>query len=158
MNNKFKIIAVSLAAFMVGSFASNFAMSIPFPKFKVAVVDVPKVVAASSQVNNLKVDQRTKLQKIASFIDKAKSDVNAEKNPTAKKALEDKYNQELQNQKAQLDKDYATKLSAIDKNISLAISKKAKDLNCDLVVAKSVVLYSNGDVPDLTNDIIKEVK
>jgi hypothetical protein len=47
-----------------------------------------------------------------------------------------------------IDKEYNTKLSAIEKNIKDEITKKAKKDNYDFVFAKSVVLYGGKDITD----------
>ena len=55
-----------------------------------------------------------------------------------------------------MNQEYAQKLQAIDKSISAVIAQQAKANGYKLVVAKSVVLYSEGT--DITNDVMKAVK
>ena len=43
--------------------------------FNVAIVDVPQVVSASKQVQNLKTEQQLKAEEIIKFIEKARKDV-----------------------------------------------------------------------------------
>ena len=52
-------------------------------------------------------------------------------------------------------KDYAKKLSEIDKNISATIEAQAKANGYDLVLSKSTVLYGGEDI---TAEIAKVVK
>ena len=55
MNKKF--ISIALLAFVLGISTSNFAMSGVPASYKVAVVDVQKVVTSSKQVATLKNEQ-----------------------------------------------------------------------------------------------------
>ena len=55
-----------------------------------------------------------------------------------------------------MNQEYAQKLQAIDKNISAVIAQQARANGYKLVVAKSVVLYSEGT--DITNNVMKAVK
>ncbi len=155
MDNKFKFLLVGVSTFVIGLCASNFAMSDVPPSYKIAVVDVPKVVNSSSQVAALKKEQQAKAQEIVKFVEKARKDVAATTDANKKKALEDKYNKELNKKKADMDKNYATKLSAIDANISNKINEQAKAGNYNIVLAKGVVLYGGEDI---TDTIIKAVK
>ena len=67
MKNNIKLLTVSLLAFAIGLSAGNFAMSDVPSNFKVAVVNVPKVIESSAQVKALK-DQNTKnIQDLAKF-------------------------------------------------------------------------------------------
>lgn len=125
--------------------------------FKYAIVDVQQVVSSSKQVSALKAQQNTKVKELTSFIQNAQKQLQAEKNADKRKELEDKFNKELNAKKTAMDKNYATQLSNIDKNISNIIAQQAKTKGYDLVLAKGVVLYS-GTGTDITNDIIKIVK
>lgn len=155
MDNKLKFLMVGVSTFVIGLCVSNFAMSDVPANYKVAVVDVPKVVNSSSQVAALKKEQQAKAQEIVKFVEKARKDVAATTDANKKKALEDKYNKELSKKKADMDKNYATKLSAIDTNISNKINEQAKAGNYNIVLAKGVVLYGGEDI---TDTIIKAVK
>lgn len=150
---KFKFLALGVAAFVIGMSVQHYAMS-DVPS-KIAVVDVQQVVASSTQVKNLKKEQQAKASEIIKYIEKARKDVAAVSDEKKKKALEDKYNKELIAKRDKLEKDYTTKLSAIDKSISATIATEAKNNNYDVVLAKGVVLYG-GD--DITANIIKAVK
>jgi len=124
-------------------------------EYKIAIVDIQKVVASSSQVKDLKVEQQTKIKDLQAFIEKAKKDVGAQSDDAKKKSLEDSYNKELNEKTKTIEKEYAQKLKVIDSNISGFIAKEAKDRNYNMVIAKGVVLYG-GD--DITDEIIKAVK
>lgn len=155
MNKNFKLLTVTLAAFAIGFSVNNFAMSDVPANFKVAIVDVQEVVAASAQVQALKNDQQTKTQEVIKYIENARKDVASVTDEKKKKALEEKYNKELLAKRTSLEKEYAKKLADIDSSISKTIETKAKSENYDLVLAKGVVLFGGTDI---TKDIIKAVK
>lgn len=155
MKNKMKFLSLGLAAFVLGFGINNFAMSDVPANFKVAVVDIPQVVASSAQVKSLKKEQQDKAQELIKYIEKARKDVAATTDEKKKKALEEKYNKELMTKREALEKEYSTKLHAIDTNISNAIVEHAKGNNYNLVLAKGVVLYGGNDI---TKDIVKVIK
>ena len=68
MKNNIKFLTVALAAFVIGLSAGNYAISDVPANFKVAIVDVQKVVANSSQVKALKDEQSKKSKELAKFI------------------------------------------------------------------------------------------
>lgn len=155
MKNSLKFLTVSIVAFAIGLAAGNYAISDVPSNFKVAVVDVQKVVASSSQVKALKDEQKKKGQELAKFIETAKTNLDKEKDAKKKKALEEKYNKEFQAKRDAIAKNYETKLLAIDKNISSVIDKNAQANGYNLVLAKGVVLSGGTDITDA---ISKEVK
>ncbi|MBQ8762282.1 MAG: OmpH family outer membrane protein [Clostridia bacterium] len=155
MKNSLKILSVAMVAFGLGLVASNYAMSDVPANFKVAVVDVQKVVANSSQVKALKDEQKKKGQELAKFIETAKTNITKETDEKKKKALEEKYNKEFQTKREAIAKNYETKLLAIDKNISNVIDENAKANGYNLVLAKGVVLSGGTDI---TAEITKAVK
>ena len=91
MKNNCKFLMIALCAFVIGMTVNNYAVSDVPSNFKVAVVDVQKVVASSSQVKALKEDQKKQNQEISKFIDNAKTAIDKEKDPKKKKTLEEKY-------------------------------------------------------------------
>lgn len=122
---------------------------------KVAIVDVPAVVANSKQVKALKDEQVAKAKELAKWLDTVKLDVQKQSSEANKKKLLDKYNAELAKKKEANTKEYTKKLAEIDKNISAIIAAKAKAKGYDLVLPKGQVLFG-GD--DITAEIAKEVK
>ena len=121
----------------------------------VAIVDVPQVVAASSEVQKLKKEQQTKAEEIVKFIEKARKDVASITDADKKKAAEEKYTKELQAKKQKMDTEYAEKLKAIDASISKKIEEQAILKGYDVVLSKGIVLYGGKDI---TNEVIKAVK
>ena len=147
MKNGLKILTISLVAFVIGITAGNYAISDVPTNFKVAIVDVQKVVASSGQVKALKEEHKKKTQELTKFIDTAKTAIDKEKDTKKRQALENKYNKEFQEKRKAIAKNYETKLLAIDKN--------AKENGYDLVLAKGAVLSGGTDI---TNEIAKAVK
>ena len=121
----------------------------------VAVVDVQAVVAKSAQVQALKKEQQTKMQDLEKWLNTAKADVETQKTQEGKEKLLKKYNSEFEKKKADIAKNYQTKLQAIDKSISATIAEQAKLKGYDMVISKGVVVYG-GD--DITADVQKVVK
>ena len=155
MKNNIKLLAVSLLAFAIGLSAGNFAMSDVPSNFKVAVVNVPKVIESSAQVKALK-DQNTKnIQDLAKFSETAQAAINKETDPKKQKALKDKYQKEFQTKRTSMTKTYEAKLIEIDKNITNLINTQAKAQGYDLVLAKGAVLMGGTDI---TDEIAKQVK
>ena len=155
MKNYVKYCVLGLSAFVIGMSVNNFAISDVPANYKVAVVDVQKVVAASSQVKALKSEQQKKFQDLNAFVKTANDAVNKEKDATKKKALQEKYSKEYNSQRAAIQKDYASKLASIDKNISSVIANKAKQDNYNLVLAKGVVLSGGTDITAEVTKLIK---
>ena len=153
MKQGIKYFALGLSAFVIGMSVNNYAIS--DVTNNIAVVDVQKVVASSAQVKALKADREAKIKDLASFVKTARTNVAKEKNAEKKKALEAKYNKELNTKRDAIQKDYAKKLANIDKSISATIAQKAKAANYSMVIAKGVVLYGGQDI---TNEIAKVVK
>lgn len=147
-------LTLSINNFVMAKTAPVKAASVP-ACFNVAVVDVQKVVENSPQINALKTDRKNKVEDLAKFVEKARTDVAKETDDNKKKALEDSYNKELNVRKDNIDKDYVKKLSTIDKDITTLIKTKAKEGKYDLILTKNSVI--NGGT-DITSEIIKDLK
>ena len=158
MKNNFKLISVAVLSMVIGFTASNFAVSDVPSNYKVAVVDVQKVVKNSKQVSALKAEQTKKVADLTKYVQTAKANIAKEKDATKKKALEDKYNKELAAKKSAIEKDYATKLLAIDKSISNVIKEKAKAGNYNLVLSKGVVLAGGDDITSSVSTAVAALK
>ncbi len=140
-------------AFALGYSVNNIAISDTAPK--IAVVDVQKIVANSSQVKQLKADQEKKLSEMQKTVQQAQSEISKEKDPAKITALEEKYRNQINDQKLALDKDYNDKLTQIDSEIRASVIEKAKNLNYSLVLPKSMVFYGGEDITDV---IAKDIK
>jgi len=69
--------------------------------------------------------------------------------------LEEKYRNQINNQKVALDEEYNKKLSQIDTEVRATVTEKAKNLNYNLVLPKNIVFYGGEDITDV---IAKEIK
>ena len=155
MKNYAKTLLIAGVAFVIGLGVNNFAMSDVPSSYKIAVVDVNKVVAGSSQVKNLQKEQQKKVQDLQKWLTTVKADVEKQKTKEAKEKLVKKYDAEFAKKQETIKKDYATKLQAIDKNISSAITQQAKAQNYNLVLAKGTVLYGGEDITAAVQKAIK---
>lgn len=153
-----KLMTIAMAVFLaIGSAnVATAAVTNSNTTFKYAVVDVPRVVENSQQVANLKKQRQEQERLFSKSLQDAQKKLQAETNATKKKALENSLTKSLNAQKDKMNQEYAQKLQAIDKNISAVIAQQARANGYKLVVAKSVVLYSEGT--DITNDVMKAVK
>lgn len=149
-----KVLSISclVLGLVIGS--TNFALS-DVASLKIAVVDVPAIVAKSTQVNNLKAEQAKKAQALTKWIETVSADVNKQSTEANKQKLLQKYNKELAKKKEANAQEYAKKLATIDTSISSTIAAQAKAKGYDIVLAKSIVLYG-GD--DITSEIAKIIK
>lgn len=154
MKKTSKFLTIGAVACILALSTNNFASAAKAPAgFKVAVVDIQKVVENSPQINALKTQQKNKITELVTFVENAKASLTKETNEAKKKTLEEGYNKELNVKKAEIDRDFAVKLTDIDKSIKFII--KAKSTGYDLVLTKNSVL--EGGV-DITNEVIKALK
>ena len=153
MKKHFWFLAVCLMAFVIGYSINSKAIS--DTGYRVAVVDVPVLISKSSEVNALKTEQQKKLDQMKATIEKAQSEISKETDPKKVEQLEEKYRNEINNQKLALDEEYNAKLKVIDTNIKNMVIAKAKGLQYNLVLPKSIVLFG-GD--DITSEVAKMVK
>jgi len=144
------ITILSLSAIMMTT-AAYAAPATP----KIAVVDIQKVVAASSQVKALKASQETKNKELQAFIKKAQDDVNKQTDAAKKKSLAASYEKQLAAKREANIKDYTTKLKSADTNITNEIGKKAAELGYTMVVPKSAVIWGGDDITETVLKVIK---
>lgn len=130
-------------------------MNAAFADTKIAIVDVPAVVAQSQQVQTLKKEEIKKIQDLEKWLKKVNEDVAKQKTEEDKQQLTKKYNEEFAKKKEAIAKDYQARLQTIDKSISDTIAQQARAKGYTMVIAKGVILYG-GD--DITADIKKYVK
>lgn len=121
----------------------------------IAVVDVQQVVMNSAKVKKLEADRIKQEQDLQKFLTNAKKAVDAEKNNAKKKALQDKYNKELNTKIDTQKKVVMERTLTIEKEILASIEKYAKEAGYDIVIQKNSVLYGGHDI---TAEIIKKVK
>lgn len=155
MKNNLKFLSIALVAFALGLGTSNYVMSDTPASFKVAVVNVPKIVESSAQVKALKEENSKNVMELAKLGETAQKAIEKEKDAKKQKVLRDKYQKEFQTKREAMTKSYEKKLIEIDKSISNVINAQAKTNGYDLVLAKGAVL--SGGV-DITDQIAKQVK
>lgn len=146
---------VVLGAFALGYSVNNIAVSKSTPDYKVAVVDIQKIVANSSEISTLKAEQEKQMQNMQSTINKARAEISKEKDPKKIAQLEEQYRKQINDQKLALDTSYNNKLTAIDNKIKTAVVEKARSMNYNLVLPKNMVLFGGDDITDQVSAIIK---
>ena len=148
MKNYWKLLSIAIFAFIIGFSANNFAVSDVPSNFKVAVVNIPKVVDASSKVKALKDENTRKNNEFIKYVSTANAAVEKEKDEKKKAALQAKYDKEIKAKIEANTKAYQASLAEIDKNISNIITADAKAKGYNLVLAKSSVLMGGDDISD----------
>ena len=146
-----KLAIMSMVSVM---FSAMVVFAAPQPQ-KIAVVDIQKVVASSSQVKTLKASQEAKNKELANFIKKAQADVNKQTDANKKKSVAAQYEKQLVAKREANAKDYANKLKAIDTNITAQIGKKATEMGYTMVLPKSAVIYGGDDITATILQVIK---
>ena len=154
MKKSLKITALCVCTFLLGMTFNNQVQSLP-ANLKVAVVDVQKVIQSWSQLKALNTQREKDVNALTQFVNKARTEVAAEKDAKKKKALEDKYNAELNARRNKINKDYSTKLAAIDKSLATTITAKAKAGKYDFVFKKDAVLFGGDDLTSVVQQAVK---
>jgi len=135
--------------------ALNFSIVGALAEDSIAVVDLQRIVSNSSQVKSLKQEHSRKIAELDKILVNARGEISNEKDPAKVLLLEDKYMKEFSTKRDALERDYNTRLEAIEKNIKSEIAKKAQKDSYDYVFAKSVVLYGGKDI---TQELINTIK
>ena len=149
-----KLNKLIFSGLMVLFLAGNAVLAAPQPQ-KIAVVDLQKIVAKSSQVQSLKTLQQKKNKELVTFIKNAQADINKQTDPNKKKTLAANYEKQIQQKREANAKEYTTKLKAADNNITAIISKKATEMGYTMVVPKSSVICGGDDITGTILQIIK---
>lgn len=145
---------VVAAAFAGGYSVNNIAVSNTHSDYRVAVVDIQKVVANSSEITALKNEQEKHVLALQKAVDNARADISKESDPVKIAQLEEKYRNEINKQKLALDTSYNNKLTAIDSKIKTAVVEKARSMNYNIVLPKNGVLFGGDDITDQVASII----
>ena len=143
-----KTLSLVLTALILG-------MGTAMAEQKIAVVDVPAIVAKSAQVQALKKEQQTKIQDLEKWLKTAQADVEKQKTQEGKDKLLKKYNADFAKKKEAIAKDYQARLQAVDKSITETISATAQAKGYNMVISKGVVVFGGEDI---TADVQKAVK
>lgn len=114
----------------------------------IAVVDLQTVVNNSKEVQQLKTEHDKQLDELNQIIKKAQCEIAKENDLKKVVDLQDKYTNEFNCKKSEIDKTYSNKLSNIEQKIKNKIEEKAKCDGYEFVFAKSVALYGGKDITD----------
>lgn len=155
MQKKIWGIFIIIAAFAAGFSINNIAISNTRPDYRVAVVDIQKIVGNSNEVKALRIEQEKKVQTMQKTIETARAEMAKEKDPTKLAALEEKYRNQINDQKIAMDKEYNDKLIAIDNNIKVAVIEKARAMNYNMALPKNVILFGGDDITDQVAPAVK---
>lgn len=154
MKKKVLATVLIIGAFAAGYSINNIAVSRTTPDYRVAIVDIQRVVANSNEIKTLKLEQEKQVQNMQTTINKAREEISKEKDPVKIAALEEKYRNDINNQKLALDESYNSKLKAIDSKIKTAVVEKARSMNYNIVLPKNTVLFGGDDITDQVASII----
>lgn len=146
-------ILACVLVFFVGYNINDVAVS--FPRYKVAVVDVPTILSNSSEIQLLKVSQNKKMEELNTLISKAQNEIVNEPDRNKAVQMEAVYRKQIENKKNSMDEEYNNKLVKVTSKIRSLISSEAKKTNYNLVLPTGMVI-TGGD--DITKDIVKKLK
>lgn len=155
MKQKFIGLAIILGTFTLGYCANIAASKSENQSCKIATVDIQKIAINSKELYELKLSQEKQLQEIQSTINKAQSEISLEKDPAQIAKLEEKYRNEINEKKLNMDANYNKKLVAINDKIKTAVTEKARTMNYSVVLSKNSVLFGGDDITEKVENIIK---
>ena len=153
MYKKLNLVLLVALAFGIGYSLNNIAISDTNPK--IAVVDTARILSNSAEVKTLKNEQQSKMKEMQTTLEKAQEEISKEQDPQKAEKLQEKYREQINQQKISLDTNYNKKINEIDTKIRSAISEKAKTMNYTVVLPKEIVFWG-GD--DITAEIEKTIK
>ena len=130
----------------LGIGANNMAISDIPSNFRVAYVDVAKLVSNCPSVKALKDEQQKNKDELERFIKYAQNDVSRQPDALKKKQLTDRYDQELNAKRKAMQITYNQKLQRIENNINNIIAQRAKIEGYNLILSKSSVLFGGTDI------------
>lgn len=150
MKNNLWFMATCVLVFFIGYNMNNTAVS--FPKYKVAVVDIPTILSNSDEIQTLKQEQAKEAQELDTLITKAQNDILNEPDRNKLLQKETDYRQKIDTKKKSIEKKYSEKLAKINLDIQNLITKEAKKSNYNLVLPAGMVI-TGGD--DITQNVVK---
>ena len=139
----------------LGIASNNVALSDIPSNFRVATVDVAKIIANSQQVKALKEEQQKNKADLELFVKNARADVDKQTNSVKKKQLTDKYDRELNIKRKNMQSLYNQKLQKIEAQINSVIAQQAKSNGYNLILSKSSVLFGGTDITDSISQLVK---
>ena len=142
------------ALFFIGGYTMN-DVAISLPRYKVAVVDITKVMEQSKDIKNLKASQDKQLKELETLISKAQNEIVNTQDQNKAMELQINYGKEIETKRNAIDEDYSKKIVQITTNIKNLISNQAKKTDYNLVLPTGMVI-SGGE--DITDNVIKEMQ
>lgn len=151
--NNIWFIGACLLFFIAGYTMNDVAISLP--KYKVAVVDVNKVMDKSSEIRSLKISQEKQAKELETLISKAQNELANITDPNKFVQLEADYKKQIEAKRNAIEDEYNKKIVQITSNIKSLISTEAKKSDYNLVLPAGMVI-SGGD--DITENVINDMK
>jgi len=142
------------ALFFIGGYTMN-DVAISLPRYKVAVVDITKVMEQSKDIKNLKASQDKQLKELETLISKAQNEIANTQDQHKAIELQINYGKQIETKRNAIDEDYSKKIVQITSNIKNLISNQAKKTDYNLVLPTGMVI-SGGE--DITDNVIKEMQ
>lgn len=152
MKNNIWFIGACVLFFIAGYTMNDVAISLP--RYKVAVVDITKIMELSPDVQNLKSSQEKQSKELDNLISKAQNELANEKDPNKFVQLETNYKKQIEDKKSAIENEYNNKIVQITSNIKSIISQQAKKTDYNLVLPAGMVI-SGGE--DITDNVIKSM-
>ena len=141
------------ALFFIGGYTMN-DVAISLPRYKVAVVDITKVMEQSNDIKNLKASQDKQLKELQTLISKAQNEIANTQDEQKAVQLQANYSKEIETKRNAIDEEYSKKIVQITSDIRSMISNQAKKTDYNLVLPAGMVI-SGGD--DITESVIKDM-
>ena len=142
------------ALFFIGGYTMN-DVAISLPRYKVAVVDITKVMEQSKDIKNLKSSQDKQLQELQTLISKAQNEIANTQDEQKAIQLQANYSKEIETKRNAIDEEYSKKIVQITSNIKNLVATQAKKFDYNLVLPTGMVI-SGGE--DITNNVLKEMQ
>ena len=142
------------ALFFIGGYTMN-DVAISLPRYKVAVVDITKVMEQSKDIKNLKSSQDKQLQELQTLISKAQNEIANTQDEQKAIQLQANYSKEIETKRNAIDEEYSKKIVQITSNIKNLVATQAKKADYNLVLPTGMVI-SGGE--DITNNVLKEMQ
>lgn len=128
---------------------------IGFASEKIGVVDIQSIVNNSSEVRALKNERAFQMESLNKIVMDAQKAISKESDPQKIIQLQDRFTNEFNARKENIDSQYSTRLAQIESKLNNQISESAKKNGYDLVFAKSVVFRGGEDITSLISKDIK---
>ena len=142
------------ASFFIGGYTMN-DVAISLPRYKVAVVDITKVMEQSNDIKNLKASQDKQLKELQTLISKAQNEIANTQDEQKAVQLQANYSKEIETKRNAIDEEYSKKIVQITSNIKNLVATQAKKADYNLVLPTGMVI-SGGE--DITDNVLKEMQ